>query len=177
VTFGAFVRSRRAAVGISLRAAAQQLGVNPAYLSRVEAGKVAVSERLIHRLVGVLGCDEDEPLLLAGRLPEPIREMVAKQPSRVSSALRTMAEMCVAEPGTPYGEPLFAERRECAIEDRFPLEAARQRLCPVGSAAWTALSTNASTGFSQRPVLLGPGAYEFAARPPSTRSVAWSMPG
>jgi DNA methylase len=107
---------------IPLRAAAQQLGVDQAYLSRVEAEKVAASDMLIHRLAVVLGCDKDE-LLLAGRLPEPIRDMVARQPSRVTSALRTMAEMCVSEPGTPYGEPLFAERGERAIEDGFPFEA------------------------------------------------------
>ncbi len=122
MTFGAFIRDRRAALGISLRVAAQKLGVDAAHLSRVEAGKVPVSEQLIHRLAGVLECEADELLLLAGRLPESIRAMVVQQPYRATAALRTMAEMCVAEPGVPYGEPLFAERGVRVIEDGFPFE-------------------------------------------------------
>lgn len=122
VHLGTFVRNRRKHLGLSLRLAAQKLEVDPSYLSRVEAGKVPASEQLLRRLVIILECQEDELLLLAGRLPEPIRAMVARQPYRVAAALRTMAEMCVAEPGAPYGEPLFAERGERAIEDGFPFE-------------------------------------------------------
>jgi putative DNA methylase len=122
MTFGALIRDRRATLGISLRVAAQRLGVDAAHLSRVEGGKVPVSEQLIHRLAGVLECEVDELLLVAGRLPESIHAMVVRQPSRAAAALRTMAEMCVAEPGVPYGEPLFADRGVRVIEDGFPFE-------------------------------------------------------
>ena len=96
--------------------------MDPAHLSRVEADKVRASEQLVHRLASVLECQEDELLLLAGWLPEPIRAMVARHPYRAAAALRAMAEMCVTEPGAPYGEPLLAERGERAIEDGFPFE-------------------------------------------------------
>ncbi|MBI3015784.1 MAG: helix-turn-helix domain-containing protein [Candidatus Tectomicrobia bacterium] len=122
MSFGTFIRNRRTSLGISLRLAAQKLGVDPAYLSRVEAGKVPPSEQLIHRLARFLECPEDEILLLAGRLPEPIRAMVVRQPYRVAAALRTIAEMCAADPGAPYGKPLFAVQGERAIEDGFPFE-------------------------------------------------------
>lgn len=120
--FGSFIRNRRTALGLSLRAAAQRLSIDPAHLSRVEADKTTASEQLIRRLARVLQCQEDELLLLAGRLPKAIRTLVARQPYRAAAALRTMAEMCVAEPGAPYGEPIIAERGERAIEDGFPFE-------------------------------------------------------
>lgn len=122
MSFATFIRDRRTSLGLSLRVAAQRLGVDPAHLSRVEAGKAPASEQLIHRLARVLECQEDDLLLLAGRVPESIRVMVERQPYRAAAALRTMAEMCVAEAGAPYGEPLFAERGERAIEDSFPFE-------------------------------------------------------
>lgn len=122
MSFGLFIRDRRIALGFSLRLAAQKLRIDPAYLSRVEAGKVPPSEQLLERLARVLKCEEDELLLLAGRVPESIRAMVAQQPRRAAAALRTMAEMCVAEPGAPYGEPIFAQRGERVIEDGFPFE-------------------------------------------------------
>lgn len=122
MSFGTFIRDHRTALGLSLRAVAQKLGVDPAHLSRVEANKASASEQLIRRLARVLQCQEDELLLLAGRLPKAIRTLVARQPYRAAAALRTMAEMCVAEPGAPYGEPILAGRGERAIEDGFPFE-------------------------------------------------------
>lgn len=119
---GPTIRQRREHLGLSLRATAQKLDIDVSYLSRVEAGKVPPSDLLLQKLSDVLDCDEDELLLLAGRLPESVREMVNRQPRRATAALRTMAEMCVAEPGTPYGEPLIAMRGERAIEDGFPFE-------------------------------------------------------
>ncbi len=63
------------------------------------------------------------PRILHVALQPGAAGLVGQAASRMSSALRAMAEMCVAEPGTPYGDPLFAERGERAIEDGFPVEA------------------------------------------------------
>lgn len=122
MSFGRFVRDRRAAMGTSLRAAARALDVDPAHLSRVEAGKAPASTPLIHRLADLLGCERDVLLLLAGRLPEDIRAMVETQPLRMTSALRNTAASCAAEPRAPYGETLPAEREERAIENGFPFD-------------------------------------------------------
>ena len=77
---------------------------------------------MLGKLATALGRNEDELLLLSGRLPERLRELVARQPHRAATALRTMAEMCVAEPGAPYGEPLLARQGRRAMEDGFPFE-------------------------------------------------------
>jgi len=119
---GKFIRVRRTELGVSLRVAAQQMEIDPAYLSRVEAGKVPPSEHLLRKLAGFLSVSEDELLLLAGRLPESLRTAINREPYRVTAALRSMGEMIVAEPGTPYGKLLFAEQGTRAIEDGFPFE-------------------------------------------------------
>ena len=119
---GSFIRQSRAALGVSLRSLAQQLDMDPAYLSRIESGRTPPSEQMLRKLAAVLGRSEDELLLLSGRLPERLRELVSRQPHRAATALRTMAEMCVAEPGAPYGDPLLARRGRRAIEDGFPFE-------------------------------------------------------
>jgi ribosome-binding protein aMBF1 (putative translation factor) len=46
MNFATFIRDRWAGLGISPRVAAQRLGIDPAHLSRVEAGKLAASEQL-----------------------------------------------------------------------------------------------------------------------------------
>lgn len=119
---GQVIRQRREATGLTLRLTARRAGVDAAYLSRVEAGKVPPSEQLIRQLSAVLHCSEAELLLLAGRLPPALQAMVQRQPHRAATALSSMAEMAVAEPGAPYGEPLFAVRGVRAIEDGFPFE-------------------------------------------------------
>ena len=119
---GSFIRQSRSALGLSLRSLAQQLGVDAAYLSRIESGRVPPSEQMLRKLATVLGRNEDELLLLSGRLPERLRELVSRQPHRAATALRTMAEMCVAEPGAPYGKPLLARQGRRAIEDEIPFE-------------------------------------------------------
>jgi len=96
--------------------------MNAAYLSRVEVGKVAPSDLLIRRLSKVLSCDEDELLLLAGHLPAALRTMIEKEPHKVTSALRKLGEMAVAESGVAYNAPVLAGRGETPIEDGFPFE-------------------------------------------------------
>jgi len=122
MTFGEFVRNQRKQRGLSLRAAAQQTGVNAAYLSRVEVGKVAPSDQLIRLLSKVLSCEEDELLLLAGRLPAELRIMIEKEPRKVTAALRKLGELAVAESSVAYSTPVLAARGETPIEDGFPFE-------------------------------------------------------
>ena len=47
--FGAYLRERREAAGLSLRGLAGKLDVQPAYLSEVERGDVSVSERIANK--------------------------------------------------------------------------------------------------------------------------------
>lgn len=84
MTFGERVRQLRNANGLSLRQLAPKVGVGFTYLSRVETGKMTFgdypSDALIHRLAEELDGDEDELLLLAERIPEPIYKRVLQRP-------------------------------------------------------------------------------------------------
>ena len=120
--FSEAIRDRREQLGLSLRAAAQEAGVDPAYLSRVESGKVPPSDQLIHELANVLRWTEDELLLLAGRLPASLRDLIALEPRRAATALRNIGAMVAAEAGSAYGAPLVASRGPRVIEDGFPYE-------------------------------------------------------
>ncbi len=120
--FGVFVRERREHRGLSLREASGQLGVDPAYLSRVESGKVPPSEQLIGRLASLLRCTEDELMLLAGRLPASLQRIVDREPYRASLALRGLADLATAEPNAPFGASLIVGKGTRAIEDGFPFE-------------------------------------------------------
>lgn len=122
MTVGAFLRSRREALGLSLRNLAHRVGVDVAYLSRVERDRVAPSERLLSKLAGALDQNADSLLLLSGRVPNRLREIISRQPTRAATALNSLAEMSVAEPRSPYGSPLLAHRGPRAIEEGFPFE-------------------------------------------------------
>ena len=82
--FGDRIRELRKAKGYSLRRLAPLVGVGFSYLSKVERGRLdfdgTASESLVHRLATVLESDEDELLLLAGRIPESLAERIREQP-------------------------------------------------------------------------------------------------
>ncbi|MFA6032800.1 MAG: DNA methyltransferase [Myxococcota bacterium] len=116
--FGTFVRMNRENKELSLREAAHCVGVNPAYLSRVEAGKVPPSDQLVFRLASLLACTEEELLLLAGKLPIAIQDFVKREPYRAAMALKEVATMQIAEPEATYGEPLRKEHVTCNLLNR-----------------------------------------------------------
>lgn len=122
MNFGNIVKAHRERVGLSLRETAERVGVNQAYLSRVEAGRVPPSDQLITGLASVLSCDQDELLLLAGRVPQTVQKMVERSPYQAAMTLRNIARMSVAEPGESYGQPMLAPQGKRAIEDGFPFE-------------------------------------------------------
>ncbi len=84
MSFGKRVRQLRKAKGLTLRGLASQVGVGFTYLSRVETGNMTCgeypSEALIHRLAEALDGDETELLLLAEKIPEPVRKRVLQRP-------------------------------------------------------------------------------------------------
>ncbi|QDV57208.1 HTH-type transcriptional repressor RghR [Rosistilla oblonga] len=82
--FGEKIRELRKAKGLSLRTLAPMVGVGYSYLSKVENSKLdfgdSPSEALIHRLAETLEGDEEELLLMAGRIPESICRRILDQP-------------------------------------------------------------------------------------------------
>lgn len=115
------LRGRRERLGVSLRSAAQQTGVDPAYLSRVEGGRVQPSESMLQRLAPVLALPPDELLLAAGRVPETLRTTFAERPALASAGVRAAAALCAQPPASEW--PPFAVAGPRAIEEDFPFEA------------------------------------------------------
>src|SRR3979411_2656141 len=84
MTFGDRVRELRQEKGWTLRDLAGKVGVGFTYLSRVENERLSYgdypSDALIHRLADALDADEEELLLLAKRIPEPVKKRVLQRP-------------------------------------------------------------------------------------------------
>lgn len=84
MTFGEKVRELRQAKQLTLRELAAKVGVGFTYISKIENHKLeeghAPSERLIHKLAEELDGNEEELLLLAEKVPEPIRKRVCERP-------------------------------------------------------------------------------------------------
>ncbi|TWT80461.1 Helix-turn-helix domain protein [Planctomycetes bacterium CA13] len=82
--FGNKIRELRKFKGYSLRTLAPMVGVGFSYLSKVENSKLdfgdSPSEALIHKLAETLDGDEDELLLMAGRIPKSIARRILEQP-------------------------------------------------------------------------------------------------
>lgn len=72
---GSIIRDGRKRHGLTLRALADDVGLNFTTLSHVEAGRMVVSEDAYRRISERLGLDADELILLSGRIPS---WMVAK---------------------------------------------------------------------------------------------------
>lgn len=84
MTFGERVRGLRQGKGWTLRDLAAKVGVGFTYLSRVENERLNYgdypSDTLIHRLAQALDGDEQELLILAKRIPEPVKRRVLQRP-------------------------------------------------------------------------------------------------
>ena len=82
--FGQRIRELRQAKHLTLRDLSTKIGVGFTYISKIENHKLeeghAPSEKLIHKLAAELEADEEELLLLANKVPEPIRKRVVERP-------------------------------------------------------------------------------------------------
>jgi transcriptional regulator with XRE-family HTH domain len=82
--FGDRVRDSRLKKGWTLRDLAKKVGVGFTYLSRVENERLNYgdypSDALIHRLADALDADEEDLLILAKRIPEPVKKRVLQRP-------------------------------------------------------------------------------------------------
>jgi HTH-type transcriptional regulator, competence development regulator len=94
--FGDYVRSTRSAlaeadVRFSLRQVAGRIGVEPAYLSKVERGLVAPpSEGTILRLAADLGEDPDMLLAMAGKVSSELQKIILRRPKQFAELIREL---------------------------------------------------------------------------------------
>jgi transcriptional regulator with XRE-family HTH domain len=96
--FGGFIRETREGLvsqdrRYSLRQVAQRIGVEPAYLSKIERGEVAPpSEEKIRALATELDQDADVLLAMAGKVSAELREIIRKRPREFGELLRQLRD-------------------------------------------------------------------------------------
>jgi HTH-type transcriptional regulator, competence development regulator len=90
--FGPHIREIREARGISLRALAQRIEVEPAYLSKIERDIFAPpSEALIVKIAAQLDQDPDWLLALAGKIPSDVKDLIVQSRGELARMVRAWA--------------------------------------------------------------------------------------
>jgi transcriptional regulator with XRE-family HTH domain len=98
-TFGEYIRKVRSALqegdrSFSLRQVANRIGIEPAYLSKIERNEFAPpSEEVIRKLAKELDENPDMLLAMAGKVSKELQAIVLKRPQLVGELLRNISEM------------------------------------------------------------------------------------
>ena len=98
MTFGSHVRTLREDARLrdrafSVRQVARRIGVEPAYLSKIERGVAPPpSEATTRRLAAEIGEDPDVLLALAGKVSSDLREIILRRPRLFAELLRQLRE-------------------------------------------------------------------------------------
>ena len=96
MTFGIYIREHREALKaknrrFSVRQVAQRIGVEPAYLSKIEREDVAPpSEAKIRALAEELDEDADMLLAMAGKVSSDLQEIIRKRPQLFADLIRQL---------------------------------------------------------------------------------------
>ncbi|MFZ1829194.1 MAG: helix-turn-helix transcriptional regulator [Candidatus Competibacteraceae bacterium] len=78
----------------SVRQTARRIGIQPAYLSKVERGDVSPpSEETIRRLAMDLGEDVDLLLALAGKVASDVRGIITQRPILFAELIRALSDV------------------------------------------------------------------------------------
>ena len=97
--FGSTVRAQRERLRkedrrFSVRQVAKRIGVEPAYLSKIERGDVAPpSEATTVRIANELGEDPDILLALAGKVSADLQDIIRKRPRLFADLIRQLKEV------------------------------------------------------------------------------------
>ena len=99
MTYGEYIRTRRELLRtedrkFSVRQVAQRIGVEPAYLSKIERDEVSPpSEGKVRALAVELGEDPDVMLAMAGKVSTDLLEIIRKRPQLFGDLIREMKAM------------------------------------------------------------------------------------
>lgn len=94
--FGDYIRGVRERLyegdkSFSLRQVAMRVGIEPAYLSKIERGVFPPpSEETIAKLAEALGEDKDMLLAMAGKLSSDLQRIILKRPKLFAALLRQL---------------------------------------------------------------------------------------
>ena len=98
MTFGKYVRAARERIrgrdrAFSVRQVAHRIGVEPAYLSKIERGQMAPpSEAAIRRLAEELTEDPDLLLAMAGKVSSDLKDIILRRPRLFADLLRQLKD-------------------------------------------------------------------------------------
>lgn len=96
MTFGNYIRQTRSDLcekdkKYSLRQTAQRIGVEPAYLSKIERDEVAPpSEATICKLAQDLSIDADVLLAMAGKVSKELQDIIKQRPQLFAELIRQL---------------------------------------------------------------------------------------
>ena len=97
--FGDYIRQSRETLlerdrTFSLRQVAARIGIEPAYLSKIERGVFPPpSGEVIVKLAEILGEDQDVLLALAGKLSSDLQQIIMRRPKLFAELLRQLKEV------------------------------------------------------------------------------------
>jgi transcriptional regulator with XRE-family HTH domain len=86
--FGDFVRTTRLNLKMGLREFASQVGVSPAYISKMEIENEIPKEENIKKMAKILKVDEDKLLSMADKISSEIKNIINTEPDLYASFLR-----------------------------------------------------------------------------------------
>jgi transcriptional regulator with XRE-family HTH domain len=98
MTYGKHLRTAREALrktdrAFSLRQVAMRVGIEPAYLSKIERGEVAPpSEATTRKLAAELGEDADVLLAMSGKVSSELLAIILKRPQLFADLLRQLKD-------------------------------------------------------------------------------------
>jgi transcriptional regulator with XRE-family HTH domain len=98
MTYGQYIRTVREALrktdrAFSLRQVAMRVGIEPAYLSKIERGEVAPpSEATTRKLAAELGEDADVLLAMSGKVSSELLAIILKRPQLFADLLRQLKD-------------------------------------------------------------------------------------
>lgn len=94
--FGKYLRERREQIRekdkrFTVRQVAQRVGIEPAYLSKIERGEAAPpSEETIRRIASELSEDPDVLLAMAGKVSRDLQSIILRRPRLFADLLREL---------------------------------------------------------------------------------------
>ena len=85
---GQRIKRERLSLGMTQRDLAEEVGVGPPHISKIEAGRESPSDELLRNIAEALDCGFDELLLTARRIPPDVMEALASDPQGSLEYLR-----------------------------------------------------------------------------------------
>lgn len=98
MSFGEYVRYIREGLRsgdqkYSVRQVAQRVGIEPAYLSKIERGEQSPpSESTIRKIASELGEDPDMLLAMAGKVSADLQEIICRRPQLFANLIRELKD-------------------------------------------------------------------------------------